>query len=83
MVPYYIGYTGTFEQDEKGFVNIGKYEVGKGYITVTELPIGVPTDSWMESLQSLVPDTITSMEKNNTKNTFSESLLGPHVERIP
>jgi DNA topoisomerase-2 len=55
FVPYYEGYTGKIEKISDGkFVVKGKYEnVGPDKIRVTELPVGVWTDTFKELLETL------------------------------
>ena len=55
FVPYYEGYTGKIEKISDGkFVVKGKYEnLGPDKIRVTELPVGVWTDTFKELLETL------------------------------
>jgi DNA topoisomerase-2 len=55
FVPYYEGYTGKIEKISDGkFVVKGKYEnIGPDKIRVTELPVGVWTDTFKELLETL------------------------------
>ena len=59
FVPYYEGYTGKIEKISDGkFVVKGKYEnIGTDKIRVTELPVGVWTDTFKELLETLT-DTV-------------------------
>jgi DNA topoisomerase-2 len=56
FVPYYEGFTGTITTiNEKKFLIKGRYEkLGGDKIRVTELPVGVWTDSFKEHLENLI-----------------------------
>ena len=56
FVPYYEGFTGTITAiNEKKFLIKGRYEkLGGDKVRVTELPVGVWTDSFKEHLENLI-----------------------------
>jgi DNA topoisomerase-2 len=56
FIPYYEGFTGTITTiNEKKFLIKGRYEkLGGDKIRVTELPVGVWTDSFKEHLENLI-----------------------------
>jgi len=55
FVPYYEGFQGTIEKIGSKFLIKGRYEkVGQDKIRVTELPVGLWTESFKEYLESLI-----------------------------
>lgn len=52
LKPYFRGFTGCIESNgDNKWTSYGKFTVSKNKVTISELPIGVWTDSYVESLQ--------------------------------
>lgn len=73
-VPWYAGHNGDMVETDGGYLSVGKYTSSGNTITVTELPVKVTTDDWIESIKSLVPDTIKFIEKNIGPDTVEVKL---------
>ena len=86
MIPYYRGFTGEIEVDEKNYKSIGKYcQIDHKVVKITELPIGVWTYTYQEYLEKLVIDPkkktakqcLRSYNCNNTDTKIDIELVFP------
>lgn len=55
LIPYYNGFTGTIERNADKYITRGSFEMLKeNRVRITELPVGVWTDTYKEFLEELV-----------------------------
>lgn len=57
LTPSYNNWKGTIEEfDEKSYITKGVYDINKKGIHITELPIGISTEKYIETLDKLCDD---------------------------
>jgi DNA topoisomerase-2 len=75
MIPWYRGFKGTIEETSPGvFVTKGVYKVSGKTLTISELPVGVWTNSYKEFLEGLIEKKVLSdfREKHTEEDVLFE-----------
>jgi len=94
LVPYYNGFKGTIEQNEKNpkkYDIKGKYTINKNIMEITELPVGTWTakyKEWLDECTEVLGNTIKEYADLSANDdvriiiTFSKDLTGISTETI-
>jgi DNA topoisomerase II len=82
MIPWYRGFKGTIEETSPGvFVTKGVYNVSGKMLTISELPIGVWTNSYKEFLEGLIEKRV--LTDFREKHTEEEVLFELDFAGVP
>ena len=74
MKPWYKGFKGSvYEVEENTYITKGNYSIKGNTLKITELPIGVWTEKYKETIESFLIDSKNPNKKQYVRNYISQS----------